>query len=1322
MAKYYGTVFDTFSPKSTSSSSTTPPATDFGEMFTPKHFLTNFTLRPHVFECDEDEYESGICGQKMLIREGNAAVIDGEGCDFVNGWLTLSRDEHNCFLTFCNSFQRSKILWHIEVNQKVFKLGNGESCFQVNKHIIRTDHNFIDDWIKDINSHIMTEFTPEEEIERIINNEYNVEISEKLKSYELINNINLFAAYNDLNLRKDFFNKFHDDINYLSSDDMMKSKNFIQNRLFKFLITIKSTDIACSDRNKTNLIDSYFYRISLFDCKYGKISEEFRYVVSPDIPSLRTSKNAENRGFDQKILSTITRALFMVDLNQCNPNDLYLVLRVERTTHRLTNYICYPNITANASSNNNNKVNNPSIILHHVEPYAWSIRPLFHTDSLNLETRSNFGPFYKMDQNRLSDEFICNMLNQPTTTSNRSTVISGRLEIELIDYKSHLKQMKNETHDLLFNPSFFMQKPFLENKTQMKPMNPVLEIQPLRLLPQPYTEFFNILYIYPQSLKFDSQRVFSKARNISLTIEIRDNDNIYESKPLNIIYGRPHDSSLFVSTASTAVSRHNVSPDFFEEIKIALPLNFSEKLHILFTFSHISCKKECAYSVVGYSWLPISSEKRQIHCQNLSLSVFAPLPNNYLSCQSLGLGKGLSMPDVKVVGKDVFKVSLILTSSVISRDYELHNTLLSLIKITRTKRDDSKEIQQIISLEGQIPKMLRNLVLCDPNELIHFSQIILQQLFRLMVFASSPELAQECLTTIVCLADKFRRENNIIILHNFIYSTFFGSEFCNAYVHEKLIHYLTKKFVQFNSKINTISMDEMKLYLSNLWFLLQISTKSMIQYLITTNRIEMKRESRFDEEFVSTLKAFFEETSTVISTYSRMEEAQDVNRAFAHFLTRLCSFFDRTIIFNAFYHHVDILSSRDIVIQELKFNAIATLLSHEHFVSYCNPMTLNDTIDLTMDFCTKHFPVFLILNEFRSLYHQSATSVRQIRQLALSIIRNQLTKHMLDDRYSDVACREKVLTLYLPILSVILENSNRMMDSTVSSNPNTYPSQTSTGNFKTFATIHEQLLPECLNTLVRSTSEVASTLGSVSSTLGSVSSYSSINSTSTINSVNTLTHARNNSVSTISTVRFDKFSNEEIRDLFICFLCVLQVMNTKRLNLLNTKQLKDLFLCLECAINCFEYKPKKFADNRSKTMPNPITNANNSNFNTSTDNHLTNYLLQQNLSIQSALITLRTIHLYLDNDTAPIDHTISQILSLYLTLMTLPQSQSVLIHLFNSIRYFVRKFSVLLFSSDAFLSQIISKVIKYCNSSLTPIRQGATDLLVCKIYFLNIYN
>lgn len=41
----------------------------------------------------------------------------------------------------------------------------------------------------------------------------------------------------------------------------------------------------------------------------------------------------------------------------------------------------------------------------------------------------------------------------------------------------------------------------------------------------PYTTFLNHLYVYPQSLSFDTQRSFTRARNIACIVELRDSDS-----------------------------------------------------------------------------------------------------------------------------------------------------------------------------------------------------------------------------------------------------------------------------------------------------------------------------------------------------------------------------------------------------------------------------------------------------------------------------------------------------------------------------------------------------------------------------------------------------------------------------------------------------------------------------------------------------------------------------------------------------------------------------------------------------------------------------
>lgn len=49
----------------------------------------------------------------------------------------------------------------------------------------------------------------------------------------------------------------------------------------------------------------------------------------------------------------------------------------------------------------------------------------------------------------------------------------------------------------------------------------------------PYTTFVNHLYVYPLNLSFDSQKLFSRARNLAIVIELRECDT-EDSKPLQV--------------------------------------------------------------------------------------------------------------------------------------------------------------------------------------------------------------------------------------------------------------------------------------------------------------------------------------------------------------------------------------------------------------------------------------------------------------------------------------------------------------------------------------------------------------------------------------------------------------------------------------------------------------------------------------------------------------------------------------------------------------------------------------------------------------------
>jgi hypothetical protein len=153
----------------------------------------------------------------------------------------------------------------------------------------------------------------------------------------------------------------------------------------------------------------------------------------------------------------------------------------------------------------------------------------------------------------------------------------------------------------------------------------------------------------------------------------------------------------FASSYSTLISYHTKTPQFYDEIKLLLPLNLNEKYHLLFKFFHISCTNASNTSLtsvnfenetssqlsnnnnntennvetlVGYAWLPLYKKGRiLVHNQKLNLPIAQTLPNQYLSIDSANSttsNVAESISQIKWVDnmKPLFKLNCILNSCV----------------------------------------------------------------------------------------------------------------------------------------------------------------------------------------------------------------------------------------------------------------------------------------------------------------------------------------------------------------------------------------------------------------------------------------------------------------------------------------------------------------------------------------------------------------------------------------------------------------------------------------------------------------------------------
>ncbi|XP_077199947.1 dedicator of cytokinesis protein 9 isoform X5 [Paroedura picta] len=1147
--------------------------------------------------------------------------------------------------------------------------------------------------------------------------------------------------------------------------------------------------VAENEEGPTTNVEPFFITLSLFDIKHNrKISSDFlvdlnhstvRHMIS------NASHQFLNGGSDclhrikdiipEVMLQYPKQGVFSVT---CPHPDIFLVARIEKVLQGSITHCAEPYMKSSDSSKVAQKVlKNAKQACQRLGqyrmPFAWAARSLFKDTSGTLDKNARFSALYKQDSNKLSNEDMLKLLadfRKPEKMA-KLPVILGNLDITIDNVFPDIPNYVNS--------SYIPMKQF-ENSTKTLVTFEVEEFVPcIPKHTQPFTIYNNHLYVYPKHLKYDSQKSFAKARNIAVCIEFKDSDD-EESLPLKCIYGRPG-GPVFTRQAFATVLHHHQNPEFYDEIKIELPTQLHEKHHLLFTFYHVSCdnsskgttkKKDIVETQVGYSWLQLLKDGRVVTNEQ-HIPVSANLPSGYLNNQEPGMSKHFG-PEIKWVdgGKPLLKVSTHLVSTIYTQDQHLNNFFQYCQKTESGAQ----------ALGADLVKYLKSLHAMEGHVMIAFLPTILNQLFRVLTRATQEEVAVNVTRVIIHVVAQCHEEGLDSYLRSYVKYAYKAEPYvASEYktVHEELAKSMTTIL-----KPSADFLTSNKL-LKYSWFFFEILIKSMAQHLIENGKVKLLRNQRFPASYHHAVETVVNMLMPHITQKYKdnPEASKNANHSLAVFIKRCFTFMDRGFVFKQINNYVSFFAPGDPkTLFEFKFEFLRVVCNHEHYIPLNLPMPfgkgriqryqdLQLDYSLSDEFCKHHFLVGLLLREVGNALQE----FRDIRQIAISVLKNLMIKHSFDDRYASKSHQARIATLYLPMFGLLIENAHRIDVKDISPFPINAAGSSTKDDALSLPAPNPLVTPQkSVNTLDNNLhkdlfgaiSGIASPYTSSTPNVNCVRNADSRGSLISTDSGNSLLERHSEKSNSLdknqqtctpgsSVVRCDKLDQSEIKSLLMCFLHILKSMSDDALfrywNKASPSELTDFFTIAEVCLHQFQYMGKRYIarnqeglgpivhDRKSQTLPvsrnrtgmmharlQQLSSLDNSltfshSYGHSEADVLHQSLLEANIATEVCLTILDTLSLFTTafKNQLLTDHghnpLMKKVFDVYLCFLKKNQSETALKNVFSALRSLIFKFPSTFYEGRADMcSALCYEILKCCNSKLSSIRMEASQLL----YFL----
>uniref|UniRef100_A0A8C1ZV70 Dedicator of cytokinesis 9 n=1 Tax=Cyprinus carpio TaxID=7962 RepID=A0A8C1ZV70_CYPCA len=1095
--------------------------------------------------------------------------------------------------------------------------------------------------------------------------------------------------------------------------------------------------VAENEEGPTTNVEPFFVSLSLFDIQSGrKISSDFHVDMNhPSVKALLPPSGAHSstaapdspqaaqptaNSLTESAIQFPRQGVFSVT---CPHPDIFLVARIEKVLQGGIAHCAEPYMKSSDSA----KVAAQKVLKNakmacsrlgqYRMPFAWAARPLFKDASGTVDKSARFSALYRQDGNKLSNEDMFRLLadfKKPEKMA-KLPVILGNLDVTVDNVAPDLTNC--------VTPSYLPLRQ-TEVADWSRIVFEVEEFVPsIAKCSQPFTIYNNHLYVYPRHLRYDSQKSFTKARNIALCLEFRDSDE-EDALPLKCIYGRPG-GPLFCKKAFAPVLHHQQNPEFYEEFKIELPAQLTDRHHLLFTLYHISCdsnskastkRREQVETQVGYAWLPLLKDGRVIMNEQ-QVAVAANLPSGYLSYQD-NSSKQHTGQEVKWVdgGRPLLKVSTQLVSTVYTQDQHLHNFFHHCQSIESTGQSG-----------GELIKYLKSLHAMEAHVMVKFLPTILNQLFRVLTISSQDDVAVNVTRVMIHVVAQCHEEGLEHHLRSYVkYVLKAETNLTNG----KTIHEELAKAMTTILKPSTDFLTSNKL-LKYSWYFFEVLVKSMAQYLIETGKAKVSRNQRFSASFYHSVETLVTMLVPHITQKYKdyLDATRNANHSLAVFIKRCFTFMDRGFVFKQINNYINCFMPGDAkTLYEFKFEFLKVVCNHEHYVPLNLPMPfgkgriqrfqdLQLDYSLTDDFCKNHFLVGLLLREVGGAVQE----FRDIRQIAVQVLKNLMIKHAFDDRYSSKGQQARLATLYLPLFSLLLENVHRLNIKDVppfvlfQNGRDDHVMMTPTKNMASpvDSSLHKEVFGVISGTVSPHTPTVSSVWHTDSrSSLISTDSGNGLSERST-DKPHPLDKGLVSGVLGSSLLRCDKLDQSEVKNILMCFLHVLKSMSEDALfNYWNKASPTDLmnFFSLMC-LHQFRYMGKRHIARLQQL----------NNYSHSDADVLNQSLLEGNIATEVCLTVLDTLSIFivgfktqlsLDHGHNPL---MKKVFQVHLCFLQINQSETALKQVFTSLRTFIYKFPCTFFEGRADMcASFCYEILKCCNSKLSSIRSDAAHLL----YFL----